>query len=109
MPRFEVVNAPLEERVSASIASQAKAAARSACRLFEAFRSHRQNTITSAHALFANEVRLQNILATAATLLLPSQLPGCLLSLALVFFVARLLLVRVLARRSIKKLGLKRC
>jgi hypothetical protein len=108
MPRFEVVSAPLEERVTQSISTQARIAAHSARHILELFNTHKTTTLSSTHAFFADEARVHRIFSTAATLLLPNQLPGFLLVVSFVLKLAHVIAVRHLAKRAVQKVGLKR-
>jgi hypothetical protein len=108
MPRFEVVSAPLEERVTQSISAQAHIAAHSARHLLQRFHTQKTTTLSNTHAFFADEARLHYVFSTAATLLLPNQLPGFLLVVSLVLKLAHVIAVRHLAKHAVQKVGLKR-
>lgn len=108
MPRFTIIPAPLEERVATSISTQARAAAQSARRLLDAVHSQRATTLSRTHAFLSDEARVHHILTTAATLLLPTQLPGLLLAFALVLYAAHAIALRTLAHRAVRAAGLKR-
>ena len=107
-PRFEVVPPPLEERVHASIAAQARAAARGARHFVALLQSQRDSTLTRTSQLFADEAKLQAFATTALTLLLPTHLPGALFLLALVLRLAYALATRALARKAVRCAGAKR-
>jgi hypothetical protein len=99
--RFEVVSAPLEERVSNTITTQARVALLAVRHGLGVLDAQRSSTLLQATHLINDDKFVHHLATTTTRLLLPTSLPGFLLLLALLLHVAHFVCLRVLARKIV--------
>ena len=95
--RFEIVSAPLEERLQHTLQAQAVVAIEIINTFLLRIRGHH----TDLHNTFSDPAVVAALSANAATLLMPSSLPGSLFVAAVFLKGGRMMAVRALARRRL--------
>jgi hypothetical protein len=98
-PRFEVVSAPIEERLQSTLQAQVLTLLSTTQTVFIRANVHRSHI---GNAL-ADEAFVSRAATTAATLALPSSVPGALLISFLLLKLASAVLVRLFARRALRR------
>jgi hypothetical protein len=101
MPRFEVVSAPIEERVESTLRYQATIALQTLRSVFEAVAQHRTDTFAATRRVLSDDAFVTRIAAASVALLLPNSLPGFLVTVCVILKCVHVYLVHVLARRAL--------
>jgi hypothetical protein len=97
-PRFEVVSAPIEERLQSTLQTQVFTLVSTLRSIFSCAEVHR----VSMSSTLKDEAFVSKITITAAKLALPSSVPGALFVCFVVLKLASAVLVRVFARRALR-------
>lgn len=101
MPRFEVIPPPVEERLERGIRAQLTLLAGAVRRTLASVHTNRSHKMDHLNRVLADE----SFLKQAASLLLPSSLPGFLLTCSIALALARHVVVHILARRAVRSCG----
>jgi hypothetical protein len=102
--RFEIVPAPIEERLQSTLQTQVLtllSSARSIATRADVHRSRLSSTLS-------DEAFVARVATNAAALALPSSLPGALLVAALMLKLTRFAALRLLARRAVRRAAVAR-
>jgi hypothetical protein len=104
MPRrFEVVAAPVEQRVQEGLKEQAQTALETAKGIFSAIDGSRIGAVNTTRTLLNDDAFVGSVAVHAARLAMPSSLPGFLFVLALFFRFVHWTTLRFTASRAVAK------
>ena len=97
--RFEIVSAPIEEQLQNRLRTQISTLLSGTQGILSRANAER----TRLHSTLSDEAFVTRIATVSATLLMPSSLPGALLVFAFVLKLSRYVLVRLFARRAVRR------
>ena len=106
-PRFQVVNAPIEQRVQTSINEQAEVAIRSIFVFLNFVNDRRHMAVNSTITIINDDELIKHVTSTSLSLLKPSSLPGFLLCLAVVLRLVHWVALTRVCHNAISKAELR--
>ena len=101
-PRFEIVSAPLEERVHTTLREQTEIAVQTILALVRFVNEKRDSTLNSTSSLLRNEEFVRRATSTSATLLQPTSLPGFLLLLAVLIRIVHYVALSMACNKALR-------
>jgi hypothetical protein len=106
-PRFQIVNAPIEQRVQTSINEQAEVAIRSLFAFLKVVNDRRQTAVNSTLTIMSDEELVKHVTSTSLSLLRPSSLPGFLLCLAVILQLVHWIALTRVCHKAVSNAELK--
>lgn len=96
--RFEVVSAPMEERLQSTFKHQTDVAVETLHTIMQAVNAKTNTTLNTTIAAVSDPIYMQSLYKSARALLAPSSIPGALLVVACLLRILRELVVHKLAK-----------
>ena len=102
-PRFEIVSAPLEQRVHTTLRDQTEIAVQTILSMVRFFNEKRDKTLSSTSSLLQNEEFVRRVTLTSVTLIRPTSLPGFLLLLAVLARIAHWAALSMVCNKALSR------